>query len=165
MICKQMAIRGYFTFPKAPAVQMVYDILPSPSNLHLWSKIDMPKRPEKGSRQHILSSCKTTLADGRYRWRHDKILEVTALIITEAIQSSKFFPGKRIIRFVKPEMKSSKKQTKAQSLLSSTLNWQIRVDHRKQLKFPAHISTLRLQLDISYSPRFNKTNNSVHFLF
>ena len=97
-------------------VQLVYGILPSPSNLYLWDKIDKPKCLRKRSQQHILSSCQTAVAYGRYCWRHDNVLEATALIITEAIQSSKFVPCKRVIRSVKPGTKSSEKQTKAPSL-------------------------------------------------
>ena len=45
-------------------VKMVYDLLPSPANLHVWGKTETPNcplRPEKRSLQHILSSCKNSL--------------------------------------------------------------------------------------------------------
>ena len=66
-------------------VKIVYDLLPSPANLQVWGKTETsncPLCPEKGSLQHILRSCTTAFAEGRYRWRHDKVLEATALIIT-----------------------------------------------------------------------------------
>ena len=78
-------------------VKMVYDLWPSPTNLHVWGETEIPNCPlcpEKGSLQHILSSCKIALAEGRYRWRHGKVLEAISLIITEALQRNKFFPGK-----------------------------------------------------------------------
>ena len=60
-----------------------------------------------------------TLKDGCYRWRHDKILEVTVLIIAETWQSNKFIPERRAIHFVKAGSKPSKKVTGSQSLLLS----------------------------------------------
>ena len=130
---------------------MVYDLLPCPANLHVWGKTETPNCPlcpEKGSLQHILSSCKTALVEGRYRWRHDKVLEATALIITEALQRNKFVPSKRVIKFVKPGTIANEKPKVTQSILSSAIDWQIRVDLGKQLKFPAHIKTSRLRPDI-----------------
>ena len=132
-------------------VEMVYDVLPSPMNLHLWGKIETPKCPlcqGRGSLQHILSSCKTALTDGRYRWRHDKVLETTALIITDAVQSNKFVSGKRMIQFVRAGVTPCKKPSEARSLLSSAPDWQMRVDLGKQLKFPIHITSSRLRPDI-----------------
>lgn len=32
---------------------------------------------------HILSGCKTALTQGRYRWRHDKVLAVLADILEQ----------------------------------------------------------------------------------
>ena len=125
-------------------VEMVYDVLPSPVNLHLWGKTDTPMCPlcqERGSLRHVLSSCKTALSDGRYRWRHDKVLEAIALIITDAEQSSKFVPGKRVIQFVRAGANPCKKPQEARSLMSSAPDWQLRVDLGKQLKFPFHVTT------------------------
>ncbi|XP_058608845.1 uncharacterized protein LOC131525365 [Onychostoma macrolepis] len=54
-----------------------YDTLPTPVNLHRWGMRDDPTCKlcrQKGTMAHILSGCKTTLAQGRYRWRHDKVL-------------------------------------------------------------------------------------------
>ena len=112
-------------------VKIVYDQLPNPANLHVWGKTETPNCPlcpEKGSLQHILSSCKTALAKGRYRRRHDKVLEATASIITEAFQRSKFVPGKRVIKFVKPETIANEKPKVALSILSPASDWLIRVD-------------------------------------
>ena len=132
-------------------VEMVYDVLPSPVNLHLWGKTDTPMCPlcqERGSLRHVLSSCKTALSDGRYRWRHDKVLEAIALIITDAVQSIKFVPGKRVIQFVRAGANPCKKPQEARSLMSSAPDWQLRVDLGKQLKFPFHVTSSRLRPDI-----------------
>ena len=132
-------------------LQMVYDTLPSPANLCLWGKKDTPKCPlcpGIGTLQHILSGCKVALTEGRYRWRHDKVLESVAVIITDAIQTSKFSPGKRAIPFVRAGDKPPTARRDERSLLSSAPDWQLRVDLINQLKFPPHITRTSLRPDI-----------------
>ena len=58
-------------------LRSVYDLLPSPANLHRWGLVEDPichicDKP--GTMQHALSSCQTALAHGHYRWRHDTVL-------------------------------------------------------------------------------------------
>ncbi len=58
-------------------IQGVYDVLPSPSNLCIWGKIETPACPlcsKIGTLEHILSSCSKVLGEDRYRWRHDQVL-------------------------------------------------------------------------------------------
>ena len=52
-------------------LRSVYDVLPTTTNLRTWSLTEDPScklcgRP--ANLEHILSSCKTALTDGRYRW-------------------------------------------------------------------------------------------------
>ena len=59
-------------------IQAVYDVLPSPSNLHTWGLAETPACPlcsKRGTLELILSSCTRALGDGRYRWRHDQVLD------------------------------------------------------------------------------------------
>ena len=68
-------------------IKSVYDVLPSPTNLHVWGKRETPEcqlYARKGSLQHILSCCPKALGDGRYRWRHDQALKVIANEVTKA---------------------------------------------------------------------------------
>ncbi|XP_052238630.1 uncharacterized protein LOC127849922 [Dreissena polymorpha] len=56
---------------------LVYDLLPSPTNLHRWGLVEDPRCSlcnKPGTMEHILSSCQTSLTQGRYRWRHDAVL-------------------------------------------------------------------------------------------
>ena len=56
-------------------IQAVYDVLPSPSNLHTWGIAETPVFPlcsKLGTLEHILSCCTRALGDGRYHWRHDQ---------------------------------------------------------------------------------------------
>lgn len=58
-------------------LRSVYDTLPSPSHLYTWGLREDPNcslRGKKGTLAHVLTVCKTALTQGRYRWRHDKVL-------------------------------------------------------------------------------------------
>lgn len=51
-------------------IQAVYDVLPSPSNLHTRGKAESPACPlcsKRGTLEHILSCCTKALGEGRYR--------------------------------------------------------------------------------------------------
>lgn len=55
----------------------VYDVLPTPSNLHTWGLSENFGCTHCGrlaNLEHVLSSWPSSLADGKYRWRHGKIL-------------------------------------------------------------------------------------------
>ncbi len=70
----------------------VYDVLPSPSNLCIWGKIDTPACPlcsKLGTLEHIMSSCSKALGEGRYRWRHDQVLKSIAEAINKGIKDSR----------------------------------------------------------------------------
>ena len=63
------------------AIASVYDVRPSPSNLAIWKLTDDPACEHCGRRatlEHILSSCPKSLSGGKYRWRHDQVLEAMA---------------------------------------------------------------------------------------
>lgn len=65
-------------------VQAVYNVLPSPSNLHVWGKVESPACPlcsKHGTLEHILSNCAKALGEGRYRWQHDQVLKSTSASI------------------------------------------------------------------------------------
>ncbi|XP_052251742.1 uncharacterized protein LOC127858578 [Dreissena polymorpha] len=62
-------------------LRLVYDMLPTPTNLQRWKLTEGPTcylfwRIE--TLRHILSLCPTALAQGRYRWRHDQVLRMLA---------------------------------------------------------------------------------------
>ncbi|GFR95395.1 polyprotein [Elysia marginata] len=65
----------------------VYDLLPSDANLIRWGKKDDNTCQLCHGRQtteHILSSCKVALSQGQYTWRHNKVLQELALVISTA---------------------------------------------------------------------------------
>ena len=58
-------------------IKYLNSTLPTKKNLHKWSLSDSPScsfclNPE--TLQHIVSSCNSYLADGRYIWRHNSVL-------------------------------------------------------------------------------------------
>ncbi|GFO27354.1 polyprotein [Plakobranchus ocellatus] len=68
-------------------IRSVYDLLPSNANLIRWGKKDDPTCPLCQNRQtteHVLSSCKVALSQGRYTWRHNRVLQELASVISIA---------------------------------------------------------------------------------
>ena len=59
-------------------LRAVADLLPTLSNLKIWGKEQDASCSQGGASlctlNYILASCPKALADGRYRWRHDKVL-------------------------------------------------------------------------------------------
>ena len=68
-------------------IRLAYDLLPSHANLVRWGKKEDPTCPLCNGRQtteHVLSSCKVALSQGRYRWRHNRVLQELAVVISIA---------------------------------------------------------------------------------
>lgn len=86
-------------------IQAVYDVLPSPSNLFCWGKVESPVCTlcqKRGTLEHILSCCPRGLSEGRYRWRHDQVLKAIANTICCGIAHCKRLrPEKRTISFIR----------------------------------------------------------------
>ncbi|GFR81294.1 reverse transcriptase [Elysia marginata] len=68
-------------------IRSVYDLLPSNANLVRWGKKDDPTCPlchDRQTTEHVLSSCKVALSQGRYTWRHNRVLQELASVISTA---------------------------------------------------------------------------------
>ncbi|GFO00946.1 reverse transcriptase [Plakobranchus ocellatus] len=68
-------------------IRSAYDLLPSNANLVRYGKKDDPTCPLFQSRQtteHVLSSCKVALSQRRYTWRHNRVLQELASVISTA---------------------------------------------------------------------------------
>lgn len=106
---------------------------------------------QNASLHHILSGCKVALTQGRYGWRHDRVLRKLAEAPeerrTEANGSS---PGtsQRTIHFVKQGGKPPSPSKNPQSFLSAGGEWNMRADLDRQLKFPQEITATSLRPDI-----------------
>ena len=130
-------------------IRATYDTLPSPWNLHVWygTSSAIPRT------QAYTTSCLAVmwLLQGRYGWRHDRVLRKLAEILeerrTEANGSS---PGTALqsIKFVKQGGKPQNSSNNPQSLLSAGAQWNMRSDLDCQLKFPQEITITSLRPDI-----------------
>ncbi|KAL7880337.1 hypothetical protein SRHO_G00025910 [Serrasalmus rhombeus] len=129
-------------------IQAVYDVLPSPSNLHTWGIAETPACPlcsKRGNQAHILSCCTTALGEGRYRWRHDQVLKTIAeAISTGLLQAKQFRPSKKTITWGA----STPVKRSLAGILTTARDWQLLVDLERQLKFPSHIALTTLRPDI-----------------
>ena len=131
-------------------VQSVYDVLPSPSNLHVWGKAETPSCPGcpgRGSLEHLLSSCPKALGEGRYRWHHDQVLKVVAENI--AINNNKGHSKPKSIKFHRAGEKPVSQSRARSGLLTTATDWHLEVDLVKQLKIPTKISSTRLRPDMT----------------
>ncbi|XP_062283087.1 uncharacterized protein LOC133987658 [Scomber scombrus] len=134
-------------------IQAVYDVLPSPSNLHTWGIAETPACPlcsKRGTLEHILSCCTRALGDGRYRWRHHQVLKAIAEAISTGLEWAKQFrPSKKSITFVRAgDNPTPVRRTTSAGILMSARDWQLLVDLEHQLKFPSHIAVTTLRPDI-----------------
>ncbi|XP_033096540.1 uncharacterized protein LOC117100821 [Anneissia japonica] len=72
-------------------LRSVFDTLPTPTSLCLYGlKEDLLCKlcGARGTLSHILSGCKTALTQGRYRWRHDKVLQAFAQTVDQERQET-----------------------------------------------------------------------------
>ncbi|KAL0148307.1 hypothetical protein M9458_056369 [Cirrhinus mrigala] len=138
-------------------VQSIYDVLPSPANLHIWGLADTPECKlcqKRGTLEHILSSCSKALGEGRYHWCHDRVLKVLADSICTAIQHSKTqlqvdigrqlkFPGNITATSFRPDMVLTSEFTKQVVILELTVPWEDRIEeaHKRKMAKYAELSS------------------------
>ena len=125
-------------------IQAVYDVLPSPSNLHTWVKSPVIYAGE----DDLFICTLDALSERRYYWRQDQVLKAIAEVVAEALKSDEVRLGRLKINFVRAGRKKQEQIKSKARLLSSTLDWHLLVDLIKQIKFPAHIVVTRLRSDI-----------------
>ncbi|XP_063062183.1 uncharacterized protein LOC134455057 [Engraulis encrasicolus] len=143
-------------------LRYVYDTLPSPVHLHTWSLREDPLCKlcgKRGTLAHILSGCKTSLTQGRYRWRHDKVL----LSLADTIERERVkkrpanTTARRAITFVKegtgPSQTTKRKRT---SILQAASSWEMRVDVGRRLQFPEVVQTSLLPDIVLWSSKDQK---------
>ena len=97
--------------------------------------------------------CEVALKQKRYSWRHDSVLATLEPALQQHITTqneSKKKIGKKLITFVKPGERKSKKPSNSLShLLSGANDWQCQVDYRDKSKiFPPAICPSPLRPDI-----------------
>ncbi|XP_045167230.2 uncharacterized protein LOC123530520 [Mercenaria mercenaria] len=139
-------------------LRSVYDLLPSPSNLHRWGLQDnpiCPLRDKVGTMEHVLSACSTSLTQGRYRWRHDCVLGELADTLERERTKKREKQSPQIIQFVKEGQTAPKKKAATTSLIDESDKWEMAVDLRRKLIFPDIVQT-NLRPDIVIWSRKDK---------
>ena len=83
---------------------------------------------------HILAGCKTALSQGRYRWRHDKVLCALADILEQERQKKCQTSTRPTtsIEFIREGEKPPKTKKR---LLQAAQSWEMRVDLGRRLLF------------------------------
>jgi len=114
----------------------------------------------RGTTAHILSGCKTALTQGRYRWRHEKVLAVLADILGQERrkkQPAKARPLLSTIGFVKEGQRPVILSQARQNLLQSAQRWEMEVDLGRKVHFPEVVLSTMLRPDIiMWSPEGGK---------
>ena len=137
-------------------IKAVYDLLPTPANKNLWFRTDQYACHlcgGTGSLSHILSGCKIALAQGRYKWRHDRVLRELCFWLEEKRKSINNTQWKRKpIKFVKAGERSKEgksHQTPIESVLKNARDWKMKVDlPESPLVIPAHIAVTSQRPDV-----------------
>ena len=140
-------------------IQATNDVLPTPTNLAMLEKTEDPNCYQCGARgtlRHILSGCNTSLAEGRYRWRHDSVLREIAAGLEEERKKIKQQEKLSFINFVRPGQVGQGEAKKSTGLLSSGKKCDMKVDLDKKLVFSPEIVVTRLRPDIVLWSRESK---------
>ncbi|XP_066271644.1 uncharacterized protein [Branchiostoma lanceolatum] len=128
-------------------LRSVYDTLPSATNLCKWGLREDPACKlcgERGTMAHILSGCKTALSQGRYRWRHDRVLTTIASILEVERKKKRHLVTRRgpAVTFVKEGEKSRPATARAvNNILQKAKSWDLKVDLGRRLHFPSVVQT------------------------
>ena len=141
-------------------IRAAYDLLPSGTNLVKWGKKDDPSCPlcqKRQSLEHVLSSCKVALSDGRYTWRHNRVLEELVLAIFNRLASAKEDtqpPPPPTVFYTEGRKKQWLGQcrddftARSGNLLGSAKDWQLAADLPQWRDFPAVVKETGLRPDI-----------------
>ncbi|KAK0139173.1 Retrovirus-related Pol polyprotein from type-2 retrotransposable element R2DM [Merluccius polli] len=138
-------------------IRATYDVLPSPTNLHLWYGEDPAclQCAAPATLKHILVGCKTSLTQGRYTWRHNQVLKCLAAelenkrvsINAMPLNAQSTFPQKTA--FVREGEKQRTKPSPSEAgPLSTARDWEMRVDLSQRLTFPPEIAITNLRPDL-----------------
>ena len=141
-------------------LRAVTDTLPSNANLRLWGAKDHQEGKcklcgELGTLRHVLSSCKVALSQGRYTWRHNKVLRAIEQVSKDALEAGSVEHDRsRGIQFI-PQGALPKRST-VPKVGSPVTDWEVFSDLDKRLTFPADIAETNLRPDLLVISRTKK---------
>ncbi len=147
-------------------LRSVTDLLPTPRNIKMWGGEEDQSCNQCGAvsctLNHILTGCPKALAEGRYRWRHDKVLmEIAKWVEQQRVKANnKQAHPPEAITFVREGDKAHKTGTVAKnppSSLQRASDWELRVDLKRKLVFPQDVAVTSLRPDMVLLSRSTKT--------
>ncbi|XP_065816582.1 trace amine-associated receptor 1-like [Labrus bergylta] len=111
---------------------------------------------------HILTGCPKALAEGQYRWRHDKVLtEIVKWVEQQRVKANnKQAQPPEAITFVREGDKAHKTSMVAKnppSTLQRASDWELRVDLKRKLVFPQDVAVTSHRPDMVLLSRSTKT--------
>jgi hypothetical protein len=147
-------------------LRSVTDLLPTPRNIKIWGGAEDSSCNQCGAvfctLNHILTGCPKALAEGRYRWRHDKVLmEIVKWVEQQRVKANnKQAHPPEAITFVREGDKAHNTGTVAKnppSSLQRAFDWDLRVDLKRKLVFPQDVVVTSLRPDMVLLSRSTKT--------
>ena len=140
-------------------LKSTYDVLPSPTNLVTWGLTDDPSCKLCGKPAnlcHVLSACRVALTDGRYRWRHDRVLGAIGEVLEKEVKKPRRVPvGPQFTTFVRAGQEGPRGKAET-GILCTANDWTLLVDTGRQLKFPEEIVVTNKRPDIVVFSRRTK---------
>lgn len=145
--------QGKLTF----LLRAVADLLPTPSNLKIWGKEDQSSctqcAAEHCTLNHILAGCPKALGEGRYRWRHDKVLTEIAKWVefqrVRANENQASIPA--VTHFHLQGSQAPRPRTTIKhpcSILQHASDWEMQADLKRKLVFPQEVAVTSLRPDM-----------------
>ncbi len=138
-------------------IRATYDVLPSPTNLHLWFGEDPAclQCLAPGTLKHILVGCKISLTQGRYTWRHNRVLKCLAVTLESKRVTVNAMPLEaqttfhQLTSFVREgEKRSTNRSSPDLCPLNAAQDWEMWVDLSQRLTFPPEIAATNLHPDL-----------------
>ena len=134
-------------------IKAVYNILPTPVNLHAWGLTTSDRCRACGktaSFKHILTGCEYALRS--YTWRHNEVLEIFAEVSKTCCETANKALNihNRAIQFVKEGniSKIARENMRKLSLLEGCTDWQVATDSKHSFIFPTEIALMTKCPDI-----------------
>lgn len=138
-------------------LRSAYDLLPSNANLVKWGKSEDPSCPLCNGKQtveHVLSSCKAALTQGRYTWRHNQVLKELAEAVEFNTTKSRTGRPEPCTQFLAAGGKKTwppsiiAPRSSRQGLLSEADDWECATDLPERNNYPEVIRETGLRPDI-----------------
>ena len=135
-------------------IKSVYDVLPTPVNLHAWGLTTSDRCRVCGktaSLKHILTGCEYALRS--YTWRHNEVLDIFSEVSKRCCKTANKalnIINNRAIQFVKEGniSKTARENMRKPSFLEGCTDWHVATDLKNNFIFPTEIALTTKRPDI-----------------